>query len=271
MVGMLTGRARRTRTIAGALLAGALGLGAVACEPLAAPGTGATTTTTAGATTTQPATSGGATTTQPSTGSPTTTTIAATSVAATTTPGASTTTPTTTRPSTTTARPTTTTAVPTTTTTTVPTTTTAPTTTSTSSLEVQAARAVFDATNAARTQAGLPVLAWNEALVRSGREHNLAMAAANQLSHQLPGEPGFGQRISAQGVRWTSIGENVGVTSQRTVAGALSLHTAMINETPPDDGHRRNKLSTSFTQLGVSVYLDAAHGRLWLTEDYARL
>ena len=96
------------------------------------------------------------------------------------------------------------------------------------------------------------------------------MAAANQLSHQLPGEASFDQRITAQGVRWTSVGENIGVTTQRSVAGALSLHTAMINETPPNDGHRRNKLSPTFTQLGVSVVIDAATGKLWLTEDYAR-
>ena len=45
----------------------------------------------------------------------------------------------------------------------------------------------------------------------------------------------------------------------------------MVAERPPNDGHRRNILSSTFTVFGVDVYLDAAHGRLWLTEDFARL
>ena len=40
---------------------------------------------------------------------------------------------------------------------------------------------------------------------------------------------------------------------------------------PPNDGHRRNILSSTFTVVGVDIYLDPAHGRLWLTEDFARL
>jgi uncharacterized protein YkwD len=45
----------------------------------------------------------------------------------------------------------------------------------------------------------------------------------------------------------------------------------MLGETPPNDGHRRNILSATFAVVGVDVYLDSTHGRLWLTEDFARL
>lgn len=267
------------------ILIGALGLVA-ACGPTGLPAAGGATTTTAGTPDPTLAATAAPVTTTPITTTPvtsttgvadptstiTTTPVIATPATTGTTTTSVTTVPTTTVPTTTV--PTTTTPV--TTTTTVPvgtgTTTTVPVGTGFggTSIEAQAARAVFDATNTARSQAGVSALVWNDALQRSAHQHNLAMAAVNELSHQLPGETGLGVRISAQGVQWTSVGENIGYTTDQTRAGALSLHTAMINETPPDDGHRRSKLNPNFTALGVDVFLDPGTGRLWLTEDYAR-
>lgn len=138
-------------------------------------------------------------------------------------------------------------------------------------VQAQAARAVFDATNTFRQQNGVAALVWNGAPQRSAHQHNLAMAAANQMSHQVPGEASFDTRISDQGVPWLSVGENVGFNTDRTVHGALALHTMMINETAPNDGHKVNKLDPKFTELGVDVYLDPTTGKLWLTEDYAQI
>jgi len=135
----------------------------------------------------------------------------------------------------------------------------------------QAARAVFDATNTFRQQNGVAPLVWNGALQRSAHQHNLAMATANQMSHQVPGERSFDTRISDQGVPWLSVGENVGFNTDRTVAGALTLHTMMINETAPNDDHKVNKLDPKFNALGVDVLLDPTTGKLWLTEDYAQI
>ena len=44
----------------------------------------------------------------------------------------------------------------------------------------------------------------------------------------------------------------------------------MYNETPPDDGHRRNILSSSFTEVGIDVVEDTAHGKVWLVTDFGR-
>jgi uncharacterized protein YkwD len=137
--------------------------------------------------------------------------------------------------------------------------------------EQQIARAVFQAINDDRAAAGRPPLAWNAGLGRSARQHDLAMAGANTLSHQLPGEAPFGTRESQQGVAWSWAGENCGYTSDRTTAGALGIHRAMMAEQPPNDGHRQNILTTTGNQVGVDVVLDSAHGRLWLTEDFARI
>ncbi len=95
------------------------------------------------------------------------------------------------------------------------------------------------------------------------------MQAANTLSHQLPGEASFGVRERQQGVNWTWAAENIGETSDQSVNGALSLLQAMMNEKPPDDGHRQNILATSATIVGVDIVIDPRNGRLWLTEDFA--
>jgi uncharacterized protein YkwD len=133
------------------------------------------------------------------------------------------------------------------------------------------AAAVVAAINSARAQQGLPALTVSAGLQASAHTHDLAMAAANQLSHQLPGEPDIGTRETNAGVSWTAAGENIGWTTDMTQAGALSIEASMVGETPPNDGHRRNILSSTFTVVGVDTYLDLAHGRLWLTEDFARL
>src|SRR5262249_58742825 len=94
------------------------------------------------------------------------------------------------------------------------------------------------------------------------------------LSHRCPGEPDLGDRIKAQGVQWRSAGENIGDsgrhpdTQAAITAAAKGLNQAMFNEKPPDDGHRRNLLSSSFTKIGIDVVRDS-RGMVWLTEDFA--
>lgn len=135
----------------------------------------------------------------------------------------------------------------------------------------QIAQAVFQAINQSRADNGLPPLKWDTALVNSAKQHNEVMAKANTLSHQLPGEPNLGQRETKQGVNWTFAAENIGVTTDQSENGALTLHQDMMNEKPPDDGHRQNILSPIATLVGVSILIDRQHGELWLTEDFAHV
>jgi uncharacterized protein YkwD len=137
-----------------------------------------------------------------------------------------------------------------------------------SSTEQQIAQAVFQAINTSRASAGLPALRWSTALAGGARKHNELMAAADQLSHQLAGEPGIGTRITQDGVNWTWCGENIGYTSNTSTGGALGLHQMMMAEQPPNDGHRQNILSVNFTMVGVDILFDSRH-LLWLTEDFA--
>jgi len=132
------------------------------------------------------------------------------------------------------------------------------------------ADAVLSSLNSQRARHGLPALRSNAKLVSSAHRHNVAMVNANQLSHQLSGEPGLGARVSAAGYSWSSVGENIAWNSNRSQAGVLALQQAMYNETPPNDGHRRNILSSSFTEVGVDVIEEAGHGKVWLVTDFGR-
>lgn len=134
--------------------------------------------------------------------------------------------------------------------------------------EQQIAQIVFQAINASRAASGLGALQWSAALAAGAHKHNLRMSAADQLSHQLSGEPAIGTRITDDGVRWTWCGENIGYTSTLSSSGALWLHQMMMAEKPPNDGHRQNILSTNFTMVGVDILIDS-HQLLWLTEDFA--
>ena len=101
--------------------------------------------------------------------------------------------------------------------------------------------------------------------------HNLAMAQQNTLSHRLLGEASLGDRVTVF-YAWSTCGENIAWNGVRSRAGALALETAMDDETPPNDGHRRNILSTSFVDVGVGVGVidDSTHGRDWLTTDFGK-
>lgn len=137
--------------------------------------------------------------------------------------------------------------------------------------ERQIAQAIFAAVNKDRAAAGLPALQWSDALAMSARQHDFAMMKADQLSHQLQGEAELGDREKQQGVQWLQAAENVGFTTDMSENGALGLHKAMMAEQPPDDGHRRNILDTQNNKLGVDILFDPTHGRLWLTEDFAKI
>ena len=137
-----------------------------------------------------------------------------------------------------------------------------------------AAAQVLALINQARSAAGLPALTITAGLETSSSQHNLLMAGGCGLSHQCPGEPPLGDRETAAGVDWTAAGENIGEggpvasTAAAIAQMAVGLTQSMLNEQPPDDGHRMNILSSSFTHIGIAVYRDSS-GTVWLTQDFS--
>ncbi|MDQ2812863.1 MAG: CAP domain-containing protein, partial [Actinomycetota bacterium] len=133
---------------------------------------------------------------------------------------------------------------------------------------------VLTVINAARSTADLPALTISVALDRTGSAHNALMAGGCGLFHQCPGEPDLGARETAAGISWTAAGENIGeggpvaVTAAAIAQMAVSLTQDMLNEQPPNDGHRKNILSTAFAHIGIAVYRDSS-GAIWLTQDFS--
>ena len=137
-----------------------------------------------------------------------------------------------------------------------------------------AAGQVLALINQARSGAGLAPLTVTSGLQASSSAHNLKMAGGCGLSHQCPGEPAIGDRETAAGVHWTAAGENIGEggpvadTDSAIAQMAVGLTQSMLDEQPPNDGHRMNILSTSFTHIGIAVYRDGS-GTVWLTQDFS--
>ncbi|WP_432141211.1 sigma-70 family RNA polymerase sigma factor [Streptomyces sp. bgisy084] len=127
--------------------------------------------------------------------------------------------------------------------------------------------------NQARAAHGLPAYTLTTGLTRSATAHNTAMDNGCGLSHQCPGEASLGDREKAAGVKWGAAGENIGQASagpdaQQIAKAAVSLTQDMLNEKPPNDGHRRNILSSTFTHVGIAVHRNP-NGTVWLTQDFS--
>ncbi|BAL91343.1 hypothetical protein AMIS_61230 [Actinoplanes missouriensis 431] len=126
--------------------------------------------------------------------------------------------------------------------------------------------------NEARVAEGLKALTLDADLSKAAAIHNQLMIDGCGLSHQCSGESGIGDRFSAQGVKWSSAGENIGYGSSGSsdaakVKAANGLTDSMLAEVPPNDGHRKNLLSTGFTRIGLSVVRDSK-GITWMTQDF---
>jgi uncharacterized protein YkwD len=129
---------------------------------------------------------------------------------------------------------------------------------------------LLSALNTERLWNGLPPLRMRATLQHTAHNHNLWMARYNTMSHQLPPELSLGGRLTKNGYIWRACGENIAWNSDWSLTGALYLQRMMYNETAPNDGHRRNILSSTYRDIGIDVYMDATHHKMWITEDFGR-
>jgi uncharacterized protein YkwD len=136
-------------------------------------------------------------------------------------------------------------------------------------LSGQLEQRLFALINQDRAVQGLSRYVLSGTLSAGARLHSVKMSRCG-LSHRCPGELDPCQRVSAEGIVWTSCGENVGYTSPSPTAwgGVQGIERAMLAEHPPADGHRLNLLSSSFHRIGVGISIDA-RGYVWITEDFA--
>ena len=118
----------------------------------------------------------------------------------------------------------------------------------------EAAREVFNATNAARAEArqcgdtwmeAAPPLAWNKDLAAAALAHSQDMAQQSYFAHKNKQGNEVSQRAEAQGYRWRHIGENI----SRGQTSAREAVTGWINS----PGHCHNLMNPRFTEFGAGV------------------
>lgn len=120
---------------------------------------------------------------------------------------------------------------------------------------------LFDLTNAARVEHGLPVLAWDDQVKETAREHSLDMAQNQYFNHtNLKGQSPF-DRMAEDNISFRAAGENL-------AAGQMSsifAHEGLMNSL----GHRQNILHSDFELLGVGVAFDS-EAKPYYTENFLK-
>lgn len=138
-------------------------------------------------------------------------------------------------------------------------------------LEQKIAWAVGAMMNRERVANHVPPVGMEPHMVVAAMKHNWNMARQNLMSHQVRGELSLGARLDAAGYHWSWAGENVAWSSNMSAEGVLALQSVMYNEKAPYNGHRLNILNPHFKHVGINVYFDYVHHKVWLTTDFGRL
>ena len=116
---------------------------------------------------------------------------------------------------------------------------------------------ITDLTNQWNNLVPVQPLAWSDALSLAAATHSELMIDFDQQSHQLPGEPGLGQRIQDAGYsNLGSVGENVYAFANSIFDGHAAFAIDWGNtpngiQNPP--GHRDNMMSSTFREVGIGV------------------
>ena len=112
--------------------------------------------------------------------------------------------------------------------------------------------------NQERAKAGLSPLQLDDGLAQAAREHAAALAAEQQLSHQLPGEPPLAQRLAAR----TSLHLDRGGENVASAPSVEQAHESLMLS----PAHRENLLNASYNVAGFGV-VRSGH-TFYVTEDF---
>ena len=128
-----------------------------------------------------------------------------------------------------------------------------------------AARELFKLVNKDRAKQKLPALQWNDALTQAAQAHAPWMAREKKLLHQFPAEPGLSERVSAAGLHFDAVAENVAqvVNTEDAKRDAAQANETLMNSPP----HRANILNAKYNSVGIAIF--RAGEQVWVVEDFA--
>jgi uncharacterized protein YkwD len=127
------------------------------------------------------------------------------------------------------------------------------------------ANEMLDLVNQQRSDNGVAALSINWQLMAAAQAHSEDMANNNYMGHT--GSDGSTPASRAQGAGYPSsfVGENV-AAGYATFDRVLE---AYMEETPPNDGHRRNVLSEEYQEIGFGyAYNDSSDFKQYWTQDF---
>ncbi len=132
--------------------------------------------------------------------------------------------------------------------------------------------AVFDRINADRAAASLSPVAWDEPAARVADAFCAAQVAEKTRGHFLrDGVPPYGRTALAGVFGFQAENSASWLTTATTFENtplslALSAHRSMMEEKPPDDGHRRTILDSEATHVGVGWAMSG--GRFQMAQEF---
>jgi uncharacterized protein YkwD len=113
------------------------------------------------------------------------------------------------------------------------------------------------------TFAPAPAVAWQVQLTAAAYGHSRDMADNNYFSHDSLDGRTLADRVTAQGYRWSSLGENI-------AAGYGSVRQT-VDAWIASEGHCANMMNPRFTEFGVACARnDSSLYRLYWTLDLGR-
>jgi uncharacterized protein YkwD len=121
-------------------------------------------------------------------------------------------------------------------------------------------------TNSYRSQFNCPPLRENARLDQSALAHSQDMATHGYFDHNSPSGQTPWDRIHTAGYQFSMAAENIAAGYPTPEA----VIDAFFNETPPNDGHRRNLLNCALRDVGFAYYYQpgSKYGSYW-TQDFA--
>lgn len=129
----------------------------------------------------------------------------------------------------------------------------------------------YQDTNTYRHEYKLPALRAATCLRDRARAWSKVMATQGNYYHSPTVFPDITKACNVTG-RAGAMSENVGYSGGCDATAydhcAQTVFDLMVGERPPDDGHRRNILSTYPYYVGIGTYYDAQTHTVWITQDF---
>jgi uncharacterized protein YkwD len=132
-----------------------------------------------------------------------------------------------------------------------------------------AARLIFDQTNAFRREQGRAVLKQSEVLVKTAQDFAEFMAGTDKYGHDADGnQPG--DRAGKHGYEACILAENIAFQFNSEGFETKALAQALVEGWVNSPGHRQNMLDPDVTEAGMGVARSQASGKYYAVQVFGR-